>query len=362
MGLEIKTLRNLPIGVDLGTTSVKMAQVRMSKSNVELIGAAFAESIPPQADRPVDRVAAQLKAVAGLLKSGGFSGQKAILSLPAEMVLVQPIKVPIVPPGELDAVVRHEVQPNLPCPADQAVIRHILAGTVRTGGKEMQERIVVAVPRADLERCLELARHAGLEVVGVNVEACAVVECFARLFRRAADESRVTLFIDLGWGSTQVVLAHGSKLVFARNLPVGGCTMDRAVAEVLQIPLDQAHEIHMRMIGQEQEGPAADDLFRLLDTRIAEVTDKIAECLRYYESIFVNRAIDRIIFVGGQAHNSRLCRCIAERLNLPAQVGDPMAGIRRAEGRSWPEQMNTREPQPAWAVAVGLSIGANLAA
>ncbi|MHC4715594.1 MAG: pilus assembly protein PilM, partial [Planctomycetota bacterium] len=103
-------------------------------------------------------------------------------------------------------------------------------------------------------------------------------------------------------------------------------------------------------------------LFRLLDARIADVTDEIAQCLRYYESIFVNRAIDRIIFVGGQAHNNRLCRCIAERLNLPAQVGDPMAGIKRMDGRDWPAQMDTREPQPAWAVAVGLSLGASLAA
>jgi len=189
MGLEIKALKNLPNGVDLGASSVKMAQVRMSRAGVELIGAAFAETPADDASKLADHIAAQFKTVAG----------------------------------------------------------------------------------------------------------------------------------------------------------------------VLEISLAEAHEIHMRMLSEGLEGPPADDLFRLLGARIAE-------CLRYYESIFVNRAIDRIILIGGQAHNSRLCRCIAERLNLPAQVGDPMAGIRRVEGRQWPVQMDGRQPQPAWAVAVGLSIGANLAA
>lgn len=362
MGLEIKTLKNLPIGVDLGTSSVKMAQVRVSKGGVELVGAAWSQTPADGAKAPTDRLAAQLREVHDLLKTGGFSGQKAILSLPADMVEVQSIKVPILAERELENTVRAEMQPKLPYPVDQAVIRHLLAGTVHTGGKETQERIVVAVPRAELKKCLDMARREGLEVVGVNIEACAVVECFSRLFRRSVDESRVTLFIDIGWASTQVVLAHGRKMVFARNLPVGGKAIDEAVAEVLAIPLDQAHEIHMRMLRDTSEGAAADDLFRLLDARIADVTDEIAQCLRYYESIFVNRAIDRIIFVGGQAHNNRLCRCIAERLNLPAQVGDPMAGIKRMDGRDWPAQMDTREPQPAWAVAVGLSLGANLAA
>ena len=362
MGLEIKTLKNLPIGVDLGTGGVKMAQVRVSKGSVELIGAAYAETPAGAAPTGPDRLVAQLKAVHGLVKSGGFSGRKAILSLPSAMVLVQPIKVPVIPADQIDAAVRAEMQPKLPYPVSQAVIRHLLAGTVHAGGKEVQERIVVAVPRPTVEKCLVAARHAGLEVVGVNVEACAVVECFSRLFRRVADESRVTLFIDIGSASTQVVLAHGWKIAFARNLPVGGGTMEQAVADVLEIPLDQARRIHLRMIREAPEGAAADDLFRLLDDRIGAVTDEIAQCLRYYESIFVDRAIDRIIFVGGQAHNSRLCRHIAERLNLPAQVGDPLAGVKRAEGRQWPQQIDTREPQPAWAVAVGLSLGANLAA
>jgi len=64
-----------------------------------------------------------------------------------------------------------------------------------------------------------------------------------------------------------------------------------------------------------------------------------------------------VIFVGGQAHNNRLCQRIAERLNLPAQVGDPMAGLLRAAPSGWSAELDVRKPNPSWAVAVGLGLG-----
>ena len=69
-----------------------------------------------------------------------------------------------------------------------------------------------------------------------------------------------------------------------------------------------------------------------------------------------------MIFVGGQAHDKRLCQSVAKRLHLPAQVGDPMAGIKRLNQAGVAFGLDTRQPSPSWAVAVGLSLGATLAA
>jgi Tfp pilus assembly PilM family ATPase len=62
--------------------------------------------------------------------------------------------------------------------------------------------------------------------------------------------------------------------------------------------------------------------------------------------------------VGGQAHNKRLCQSIAQRLNLPAQVGDPLAGLQRSSQSQ--QVLAESGPCPAWAVAVGLSLGASM--
>jgi Tfp pilus assembly PilM family ATPase len=92
------------------------------------------------------------------------------------------------------------------------------------------------------------------------------------------------------------------------------------------------------------------------------MTDELTQCLRYYESVFRNQGVERAIFLGGQAMDKRLCQLIAQRLNVPAQIGDPLVRIGSAAAGGSDLGIDRREPQPRWAVAVGLSLGSGQAA
>ena len=354
--------KHLPIGVDLGSSSLKMAQIEYSDKKLELLAAKSIEIPPEYYDDPNRRLGLQSENIHHILKSGGFKGRKAILSLPAALTSIRQVKIPMAMSNNTDEAVKAELNGKLAYPVEDAVIRHYLVGKVYDNGEEMQARFVVAASRSEVDACLSMAHRARLEVVSIDIEACAIVECFARLFSQSADKSHTTLFIDIGWTGTQVALAHGQKLVFARNLSVGGRNLDQTVVDVLKIPIAQACRIRRKMLNDknESEAEAEDDLFRLLDAKIAEIAEEIIKCLRYHESIFTDRAIERVIFVGGQAHNSRLCESIARRLNLPAQVGDPMAGIKWSQQGQWDSQIDRQKPNPSWAVAIGLSMGAAL--
>jgi Tfp pilus assembly PilM family ATPase len=88
------------------------------------------------------------------------------------------------------------------------------------------------------------------------------------------------------------------------------------------------------------------------------LADELTQCVRYYDSVFHNQGIERAIFLGGQANDKRLCQTIAQRLNLPAQIGDPLVRIGSTQAGDLNAGLDRREPQPRWAVAVGLSLGA----
>jgi type IV pilus assembly protein PilM len=237
-------------------------------------------------------------------------------------------------------------------------VRHIVAGDVVGDGEVKQEVIAVAAARSALEAYLRMAKRAGLDVVGVNIEPCAIVECFSRLFRRSADAARTILYIDMGAVSTQVVLAHGNRIVFARNLLTAGDRLDQAVADGLKIPIEQVRGMRHQLLNGKDDTGAEDALYNLLDPALDALAEELTQCLRYYESVFRNQSVERAIFLGGQAKDKRLCQAIAKRLNLPAQVGDPLARVTRVEGAGLAIGLDRREPQPNWAVAVGLSLGA----
>jgi len=357
MSLKVVKGKVLPIGLDLGTTAVKMAQLRLSGEEVELLAAAAAE-VPPDARKGLDaRLAFCAPAIRGLLRSAPFRGRACVLSLPAEATFVQHVKVPRCPPEQLRQAVLQELAGKLPFPADQAEVRYIVAGESAGDGQARQEVIVTAAARATLAGYLAMARKAKLDVVGVNVESCAIVECFARLFRRGGDARRAILFIDLGQASTQVVLTHGSRIVFARNLDVAGDLFDRAVAETMNISPEEARRMRRTLADADSGDPQA-EIRDLLAGPLDRLADELTQCLRYHDSVFRNQAIERAIFLGGQAHDKRLCQAIAQRLNVPAQVGDPLVRVQRVGPAGLDSVLDRREPQPRWAVAVGLSLGA----
>lgn len=99
---------------------------------------------------------------------------------------------------------------------------------------------------------------------------------------------------------------------------------------------------------------AAPPEFDLTDT-LETLTDEIAMCLRYYESMFPGRRVDRAIFFGGEARHLGLCQYIARRIKLPGHVADPLARMSRT-GKETVRGVDFTTPQPGWTIAFGLSM------
>jgi type IV pilus assembly protein PilM len=363
MGIKITKSQTLPIGVDLGTAVAKLVQMKIRTEGIELLAAGAVE-IPAGARKdPKQRASCLVQGVSKLLQTKPFKGRQCVLCLPAQDVSVHHVKLPKLSPEDTVKALRMELQGKLPCPVGQAVVRHLVAGDIYGDAEPRQEIIVISASRSVLDDYLRMARRCKLDVVGINVECCAIVECFARFFQRTNDSSRTTMYLDVGHTSTQVVLAHGQQIVFARNLATGGERFDKAVAAGMGIPPEQAHALRRELSGDERKDPAAEEaLYHMLDEPLAGLVEEVNQCLRYYESVFRNQAVERAIFLGGQAYDKRLCQTIARHLNVPAQVADPLMRVKRVDGAGMEWGLDRRAPQPDWAVAVGLSLGAGLAA
>ncbi|MDP1660660.1 MAG: hypothetical protein Q8L55_01990, partial [Phycisphaerales bacterium] len=83
------------------------------------------------------------------------------------------------------------------------------------------------------------------------------------------------------------------------------------------------------------------------------LTDEIALCVRYYETLFPQRKVHRTIFVGGESRHVALCQHIARMLKTPAHAADPLARIART-GTEPVVGVDMSKAQPGWAVPMGL--------
>jgi len=424
-----------PIGVDFGSDCLRVAQVELVDNEHKLTAVASADVPPHIRNEPYARFNFFGETIRELLTQGCFRGRRVMLNLPASFMHIQHLRLPKMDEEALKKALAWETRGKFPFDPSQAVLRHVIAGEIFHDQEPKYEIVVMASRKELVEQYLAAAAKARLDVVGINVESKAVIDCFSRVYRRKTDMEVATMFADIGCCATRVMIARMGKLQFARTIPIGGENLSRAAATALGIPLEQARVIRARLAADEVEGvgdrqipaaptptaevpavpvqPAAseENSFALLSVtapaanpqaqgtvatapapapealavrfgeeapapvpqpvdssergRINEATrepiEKLVEelslCRRYYEATFPNQPVKRLVFVGGEANQRGMCLSIAKRLGIAAQVGDPFSRMADAAHIST-DVIDRRKPQPAWAVAVGLSMGA----
>jgi type IV pilus assembly protein PilM len=382
-----------PIAVDIGTDTIKLLQVEPNKEGQYRLVAAACEMIPVEVRgaggnaKAAERDNFVGEAIKRMLNEG-FKGKQVVTCLPSNHMAVQHLRMAKMSNEELVKALPFEAAGKLPFDASRAVLRHTIAGEVYQGNEAKQEVILMAAPRDAVDRHLNVLSKAKLEVVGIHVEPTALIECFGHIFKRKGDENISTMFIDMGAGSTHVVIAHGKNMVFAKHVGIGGDHFNRRVAEVMKLDAAKARELRVKVTHRQAQAPrlpagvvaigVSNDTTHPLgkqngtitegidDATVGKVAQALAEllsalttdlqlCLQYYESIFPGRTVDRAIFVGGESRHISLCQAIAQKLGLPATLGDPLA--RLVKDGVAKTTVDLRQPQPGWAIAVGLAIG-----
>ena len=107
--------------------------------------------------------------------------------------------------------------------------------------------------------------------------------------------------------------------------------------------------------------PVGDATARRVEQASREPLNKLIEeldlCRRYYEATFPNKPVQRLVFIGGEARQRSLCQHVARELGIAAQLGDPLVRMGRISDVGVESGIDRRQPQPSWAVAIGLSLG-----
>ena len=367
-----------PVGVDFGSETLRMAQVELVEGEYRLAAASCIE-IPMGARKNVTaRMHFLSETCRPTFQKGNFSGRQIVIGIPAPLMHVVHLRVPKMDDESLLKALPWELKGKVPIEPSKALLRHVIAGEIFQDQETKLELIVMAVQRDTVSQFIRIAENARLEVIGLEPEPKAILDCFRSLFRRKADMDPTTMYIDIGFSATRVMVSCGEDLQVLRFIPIGGDQFNYAASVALKVPV---HEARRRRIQQAQtpglDGgngamAAIDPILdpttakRLAERGIIEeacrdplerLLNELEPCRRYHEATFPNRPINRLVFVGGEALQTALCQQIAKRLGIAAQLGDPMVRLGRMSRVPVESGVDVSKPQPAWAVAAGLSIG-----
>jgi len=348
----------LPIGIDIGSTTVRLVQLSGSRRDLRVVDAArFA--IPREAKASDLALRTFIVEHLGrLVKERRFRGREAVMALAPAQVAVRNIRMPELEEDEIAQAVAWEAQNKFPFDTATAVIQHLEAGRVRQGDEVLDEIIVFASPRVEVDSRIELAAEARLELVSLDTVPCAVFRGFERFLQRREDEDVVSVFADIG-AETTVVISRGRDVVFVKTIPIGGSLFNRAVGECLDLEPSEAEALRRRMASRTAAGEtdphdravrAVTDAIR---PHLEDLADEIGLCLRYYGVTFRGARPEQIAFTGGEAHHPHVTSTLADRLGMEAVVADPFRNVRTDH---LGPVLDRRGIRAEWATAFGLSL------
>jgi len=350
-----------PIAIDFGSSSVKLMQA--APGNPPTLLAAVGLRIPDELreDR-ILRIDYLEKQLPRMLRKGGFRGRRVICSIPSSDTLIQHMQITTAPGIKEEETVKMQLSGQRGMSGRGMVVRTYHVTEVHREGESLSEVICFAIGREAVMRYVQLLRKCKLETVGVHSEVIGMVRAFDHMQPTDSKGGVATLYVDVGCASTNVAITHDVQLVFARCIQIGGTQLDERLAKRLgcDIATARAQRISEQVLagGQNAAQPSGGVATAAApDDALAEVAGSIADelsmCVRYHQSLFRGQPINRIIFVGGEARNIPLCQHIARELQLPAQLGDPLARYEHKRSLRTPG-LALGQPQPGWAVVCGL--------
>ena len=334
------------VGIDIGSKTLKIVDLEKQGETFSLVASGVVGYSGVTVDKMNDEkeISSLSQIIKKLCSEARVSSKDVVLSIPEPLTFTRTIKFPPLTDSEISSAIKWEAEQYIPIPVNEAIIQHsILKRGNGVGTDAGVTVLLVAAPRAIVERYVKVVQTAGLTPVVVETELIA-------LTRSLAPNDKTVVLVDLGSSSTNLAIVNNGLLSFSRSLPVAGEAFTRSVAQTLSIVPQQAEEY------KKTYGLSTDQLEgkvkAALNPVIRLVTDEIKKAVNYYLSEEKGETPSTLILSGGSSGMPEIITELSKSLGYEVLSGNPFSKIRVNPSLS----QKLLPFAPLYGVAVGLAM------
>jgi type IV pilus assembly protein PilM len=260
---------------------------------------------------------------------------------------------------QLANAVRFRAQEALPIPLDEAVLDYqVLAEGVDEEGQPTRRILLVVAYRELIDRYVDACRQAGLALVGIDLEAFALLRALQAPQDGVGDDPSAALVaVSIGHERSTFAVSDGRVCEFTRVLDWGGSALNVAIARVLDAAPSEVEDVKRALtltgatavppgLSPDQSAKAVDAVRKAVQTFARELVSS----LQYYQNQPGSFGIGEIVLTGGTAHLPGLAEELERLIGVRVRLGDPLARMKVSKKVGDPEQVGSL------AVAIGLGI------
>jgi type IV pilus assembly protein PilM len=267
--------------------------------------------------------------------------------------------VGIADPKQLANAIRFRAQEALPIPIEEAVLDyHVLSEGTNEEGESVRRVLLVVAYRELVDRYLDACRRAGIRLVGIDLEAFALLRTLAPPREEGYGRAGSALVaVAIGHDRTTFAVSDGRACEFTRVLEWGGYSLNVAVARALDLtpsaaePVKRSLSLHGSEIVEELAPEQAEAAREAMRKQVNTFARELVSSLQFYQGQPGSLPIGSITLTGGTAHLGGLAEELERLIGVTVVVGDPL--VRVELGKKVAED---EEQVGSFAIAIGLGI------
>lgn len=354
------TSENSAIGVDIGSSSIKIVEIKRKggKAVLETYGAI---ALGPYADLEagkttnlsVEKIAVALQEV---LKQSGVTGKSVAVSIPIQSSLIFTLDLPVtIGEDEIATIVPTEARKYIPVPITEVSIDYFILPKREQSFEEMNNPEAPIVP-VDKINVLVVAtqndavgRYRSILSQGDLVPSFFEIEIFSSIRANFEHELSPVLLMDFGASRTKLSVVEFGMVKSYHTIDRGGADITNSISKSLSIPFAEAEKMKkdFGLYGDPAEKTLAD----IIKVHIDYIFSETNNVLLGYEKKN-DRTISKVIFTGGGALLKGLREVAANNFRADIETGRPFSKV---EAPAFLEKV-LLSMGPEFAVALGLAL------
>ncbi|MDX9715030.1 MAG: type IV pilus assembly protein PilM [Dissulfurispiraceae bacterium] len=338
-----------PIGLDIGSSSIKVAKISGTKAGYEL--SLYNELQLPQGlivDGLISDKSALVSHIKELLKMSGLkSGDVNIGISGHSSVIVKKISLPLATYDELSATIISEAEQYIPFDISEVNLDFEILGA-KKDEEDMMEILLVAVKKNVMDSYVEAVQQAGLNPVILDIDSFALSNVFEINYPATFD--RNIAIVNIGASKTNINILQSGIPVFTRDSAIGSNYHTEELCRAFDLSWEDAERLKRN---QPVDRVSPEEASMVISSASDELFAEIYRSFEYFRSSISEEDMNEVYLCGGASLIKGFQDAMIERLAVKVAIMDPLRSVSVSPKL---DESYIKDIAPSAVVAMGLAV------
>jgi type IV pilus assembly protein PilM len=336
------------IGLDIGSSSIKLVELVESKNTYKLQNLGIAP-LPPEAivDGALMDSVTIIGAIRELIANTKAKTKDVITSVSGHSVIVKKITLPLMSDSELEESIQWEAERYIPFDINEVNIDFQIFGS-SSENPEVMDVVLVAAKKDIINDYVSVIIESGLNPVIIDVDSFAIENMLSVNYEMEKDET--VAMANVGASITNINILKNNMTAFTRDIFKGGNQITEEIQRQLHVDYEEAEKIK---VGSKIDATSQSIIQEVLKSASESLAIEIGNSIEFFQSTTTYEKISKLYLSGGGSKIKDFDIVLQQQIGVPVEIVNPFKKIEYSEKNFDLEYL--REIGPMMAVGVGLA-------